>query len=329
MSINLHGRNVLSVEALDPGELRFLVQLAGDLKVAKRCGSERQQLFQKSLAFLHGRELPFLRAAFELAAHDQGAHVICIGPEQYAKAAPGEIRQMAGMLGRIFDAIECCGLADDVMAALAERAGIPVYNALSRQCDPCQLVADFQTMREFTHKHLSDLTLSVVGNGRVSDARTLAIGAAKVGMDFRLVSPKDLWPDHQFVDSVKAEAWKNGGKFAVLEDVGAGVLDADFIYASRWVSHEEEDTRNDRAVALLTPFGVRMATLEATGNPHCKFMRFVPDFIGHHAHKSASEETGSPDASRNVLESKASIVLDQAENRIHATKAILVATLAH
>ncbi|AHK47162.1 ornithine carbamoyltransferase (plasmid) [Ensifer adhaerens OV14] len=328
MSINLHGRNVLSVDTLAPGELRFLVQLASDLKVAKRSGSERKQLCNRSLAFMYERNLPFVRAAFEVAACDQGARVICIGPDQFAREPSSEIRQMAGMLGRIFDAIECCGLSHDIMTAVAERAGIPVYNVLSQQCDPCQVVADFQTMREFTHKHLSDVTLSVIGNGRVSGARSLAIGAAKVGMDFRLVSPKELWPDQQFIDRAKAEAWKNGGKFAVLEDIAAGVLDADFVYASRWFSHDEENARADRAVQLLTPFGVRMATLEATGNPHSKFMRFVPDFVCHQTRKSGGDETGSPDASQNVLESKASIVLDQAENRMHATKAILVATLA-
>ncbi|NOV21035.1 ornithine carbamoyltransferase [Ensifer adhaerens] len=328
MSINLHGRNVLSVDTLAPGELRFLVQLASDLKVAKRSGSERKQLCNRSLAFLYEQDLPFVRAALEVAACDQGAHVICIGQDQCAKGTPSEIRQMAGMLGRIFDAIECCGLSIDIMTAVAGQAGIPVHNALSQQCDPCQLVADFQTMREFTHKHLSDVTLSVVGNGSVSAARSLAIGAAKVGMDFRLVSPKELWPDQQFIDRAKAEAWKNGGKFTVLEDIAVGVLDADFVYASRWFSHEEDIARNDRAVQLLTPFGVRMATLEATGNPHCKFMRFVPNFVCHQTRKPGADETGSPDASKNVVEAKASIVLDQAENRMHATKAILVATLA-
>ncbi|NVD41934.1 hypothetical protein HT585_23995 [Ensifer sp. HO-A22] len=201
MSINLHGRSVLSVEVLDPGELRFPVQMGGDLKVANRSGSERPHLFQNRLAFLHGHELPFIRAAFELAAHDQGAHVVGIGPDQSANAAPDEIRQMAALFGRIFDAIVCCGLADDLMTALAQRAGIPLFNALSQQYDPCQLVADFQTMRELTHKHLSDLALAVVGNGRLGGARTLAIGAAKVGMNFRLVSPKELWPDQQFMDA--------------------------------------------------------------------------------------------------------------------------------
>lgn len=329
MSINLHGRNVLSVDALTPGELRFLVQLASDLKVAKRSGSEHKQLRNKNLAFIYQLEMPFLRASFEVAAHDQGAHVTCLGPDLYAGDPPGEIRQMAGMLGRIFDAIECCGLAGEALAAFAEQAGIPVYSGLSQEGDPCQVVADFQTMREFTHKHLSDVTLSVVGNGRASGARSLAMGAAKVGMDFRLVSPKELWPDQPFIDRAKAEGWKNGGKFAVFEDIAAGVLDADFVYAGRWFCHDDGSAHIEQCIKLLTPFGVRMATLEATGNPHVKLMQFAPAFVGHGEKqaKPAVRADAAP-ASRNVLESKASIILDQAENRMHATKAILLATLA-
>lgn len=330
MSINLHGRNVLSVDALSSNDLRFLLQLASDLKVAKRSGNESKQLHDKSLAFIYEREFPFLRAAFEVAAHDQGAHVTCLGPSQYAGGTVSETRIVAGMLGRIFDAIECCGLAHSVVACVAEQAGIPVYNALSQECDPCQVVADFQTMREFTHKHLSDVTLSVVGNGRASGARSLATGAAKIGMDFRLVSPKELWPDQPFVDRVKAEAWKNGGRFTVMEDIAAGVLDADFVYASRWFSHDEDAARIDQDIKLLTPFGVRMATLEASGNPHTKFMHFVPDFVHEGNQKSRPElnVSGSPEASQNVLEARSSVIFGQAENRMHATKAILVATLA-
>lgn len=330
MSINLLGRNLLSVDALTPGELRFLVQLASDLKAAKRSGSEHKQLRNKNLAFFYEHEMPLLRAAFEVAAHDQGAHVTCFGPGQYAGETVGEIRQMAGMLGRIFDAIECCGLAGEAIATIAEHAGIPVYNGVSQEGDPCQVLADFQTMREFTHKHLSDVTLAVIGNASASGARSLAVGAAKVGMDFRLIAPKELWPDQQFIDKAKAEGWKNGGKFAVLEDIAAGVLDADFIYASRWFSHNDDDAHVEACIKLLTPFGVRMATLEAAGNPHAKFMHFVPAFVRHDKkQRRTAVEADAPQASGDVLQSKASVVLDQTENRMHATKAVLLATLAH
>lgn len=329
MSINLHGRNVLSVDALTPSELRFLVQMAADLKVAKRSGCEHQQLRNKNLAFIFQHEMPILRALFEVAAHDQGAHVTCLGPDQYAGQTVGEIREMAGMLGRLFDAIECCGLDSQTIAAFAEQAGIPVYNGLSPEDDPCQLVADFQTMREFTHKHLSDVTLSVVGNGRASSSRSLAMGAAKVGMDFRLVSPKELWPDQPFIDRVKAEGWRNGGKFAVFEDIAAGVLDADFVYAGRWFCHDDDSAHIEPCINLLTPFGVRMATLEATSNPHVKLMQFAPAVVGHGERQvMPAVRADAARVSRNVLESKASIIFDQAENRMHATKAILLATLA-
>lgn len=329
MSINLHGRNILSLEALTPAELRFLVQLASDLKAAKRSGSEHRQLYNRNLALIFQDEMPFLRASFEVAAHDQGAHVTCLALHDYGRETVDEIRKMAGMLGRMFDAIQCCGLAGETTAAFAEQAGVPVYSGQSQEGDPCQVVADFQTMREFTHKHLSDVTLSVVGNGRASGARSLAMGAAKVGMDFRLVTPKDLWPDQPFIDRAKSEGWKNGGKFTVFEDIAGGVLDADFVYAGRWFCHDDGSAHIEHCITQLTPFSVRMATLEATGNPHVKFMQDVPDFVGRDDKRPGpADRTDAAPASRNVLESKASIILDQAENRMHATKAILLATLA-
>jgi ornithine carbamoyltransferase len=231
----------------------------------------------------------------------------------------------------MYDAIEFRGFSQQDVEQLAAYAGVPVYNGLTDSSHPTQVLADFMTMREFTHKHLSDIKLAFLGDGRDNVALSLAIGAAKMGMDFRLISPKALWPQPEFRDHVRALAMANHGTFQLLEDVGSGVLGADFIYTDVWLSMGEEESAWAERIRMLSPYAVTADVMQATENRHAKFMHCLPAF--HNAETEVGAATqkqfgiASMEVTEEVFESSASIVFDQAENRMHSIKAILVATI--
>lgn len=331
MPINLHGRSVLSLDDLSSNEIRFLLRMAAELKAAKLGGYEKLRLTRKNIALIFEKDSTRTRSGFEVAAYDQGAHVTYLGPSGSHIGHKESVKDTARVLGRMYDAIEFRGFEQSAVEELARYSGVPVYNGLTDIWHPTQVLADFMTMREFTHKHLSDVALAFVGDGQDNVAISLAIGAAKVGIDFRLVSPKSLWPDRPFLDHVKAETAKAGAKFTLTDNVAAGVKGADFVYTDVWLSMGEDESTWKERIDLLSPFRVTREVMEATGNPYSKFMHCLPAFhdTGTEVGRQIAEKYGMEcmEVTDEVFESEASIVFDQAENRMHSIKALLVATI--
>ena len=331
MPINLHGRSVLSLDDLSPDEIRFLLRMAAELKSAKLGGYEVPGLVRKNIALIFEKDSTRTRSGFEVAAYDQGAHVTYLGPSGSHIGHKESVKDTARVLGRMYDAIEFRGFAQSAVEELARYSGVPVYNGLTDVWHPTQVIADFMTMREFTHKHLSDMALAFVGDGSDNVALSLAVGAAKVGIDFRLVSPRKLWPKQAFVEHVNAEAAKAGGRFELTSDIATGVKGADFVYTDVWLSMGEDESAWKERIDLLSPFRVTREVMEATGNPYSKFMHCLPAF--HDADtevgRQITEKYGIDcmEVTDEVFESRASIVFDQAENRMHSIKALLIATI--
>jgi ornithine carbamoyltransferase len=333
MPVNLRGRSVLTLDDFTPQEIRFLLRLSVDLKSAKLAGTEQPRLKGRNIALIFEKDSTRTRTGFEVAAYDQGAHVTYLGPTGSQIGHKESMKDTARVLGRVYDAIEYRGFGQKIAEELARHAGVPVYNGLTDESHPTQTLADFMTMREFTHKHLSDLAVTFLGDGRNNVARSLAVGAAKVGIDMRIAAPNSLWPDRAFLDHLAATAAANGGKFRLFEDPEEAVAGADFLYTDVWVSMGEPDSIWAERIKLLTPYRVTAALLQATGNPFAKFMHCLPAF--HNTETEVGAEIAkkfgidSMEVTEEVFESPASIVFDQAENRMHTIKAILVATLGN
>ncbi|MFU0504670.1 ornithine carbamoyltransferase [Pseudaminobacter sp. NGMCC 1.201702] len=331
MPVNLHGRNVLTLDDFSGAEIRYLLRLAADLKAANRSGTEMPRLTAKNIALIFEKDSTRTRTGFEVAAYDQGAHVTYIGPSGSHIGHKESMKDTARVLGRIYDAIEYRGFTQHQVELLAAYAGVPVYNGLTDLDHPTQILADFMTMREFTHKHLSDMTVAFVGEGKDNVAQSLAIGAAKVGIDMRIASPRGLWPEQDFCTHVKALAQRNDGQFRIDTDVDACVKGADFIYTDVWLSMGEDESAWGDRINLLTPYRVTRKLMASTGNPYTKFMHCLPAF--HDAETEIGQLVASEygidcmEVEDAVFESEASIVFDQAENRMHTIKAILVATI--
>ncbi len=331
MPMNLRGRSILTLEELSPTEIRFLLQLAADLKAAKRVGTEQPQLLKKNIALIFEKDSTRTRTGFEVAAFDQGAHVTYLGPAGSHIGHKESMKDTARVLGRMYDAIEYRGFGQSIADELAKYAGVPVYNGLTNEAHPTQVLADFMTMREFTHKHLSDCTLAFLGDGRDNVAHTLAIGAAKVGINMRIAAPRSLWPDDAFVAEVNAQGKLTGGNLTVTENVYDAVKGSDFIYTDVWLSMGEDESAWKKRIDALTPYRVTRDVMAASGNAYVKFMHCLPAFHNADTEVGADIKTrfgiDCMEVTEEVFESAASIVFDQAENRMHTIKAILVATI--
>ncbi len=331
MPINLCGRSVLALDDLSPSEIRFLLQLAKELKAAKAAGVERPRLQRKNIALIFEKDSTRTRTGFEVAAYDQGAHVTFLGPGGSHIGHKETMKDTARVLGRMYDAIEYRGFGQAIVEELAQFAGVPVYNGLTDQSHPTQVLADFMTMREFTHKHLSDLVLTFLGDGRDNVALSLAVGAAKVGMDMRIASPRALWPEPDFVAHFKDIAKATGAKLTVTESIADAARGADFLYTDVWLSMGEDEAEWGQRIDALTPYRVTSAIMAATGNPYTKFMHCLPAF--HNAETGVGADIlkrfgiDCMEVTEEVFESSASVVFEQAENRMHSIKAILVATI--
>jgi len=332
MSINLRGRSLLTLDDYSPADIRFLLKLAGELKAAKLAGTEKQRLAGRNIALIFEKDSTRTRTGFEVAAYDQGAHVTYLGPSGSQIGHKESMKDTARVLGRVYDAIEYRGFGQNIAEQLAAYAGVPVYNGLTDETHPTQTLGDFMTMREFTHKHLSGLAVTFLGDGRNNVARSLAVGAAKVGIDMRIAAPRSLWPDEPFVAHLRALGQETGAKLTITEDVGQAVRDADFLYTDVWLSMGEDEAAWPQRIRELLPYRVTRDVMAATGNPHTKFMHCLPAF--HNAETDVSADIARRfgidcmEVTDDVFESPASIVFDQAENRMHTIKAILVATLA-
>ncbi len=333
MPVNLHGRSVLTLDDFSPAEIRFLLQLASELKAAKTAGTEQPRLVRKNIALIFEKDSTRTRTGFEVAAYDQGAHVTFLGPSGSHIGHKETMKDTARVLGRMYDAIEYRGFGQPIVEQLAKYAGVPVYNGLTDQSHPTQILADFMTMREFTHKHLSDMVLTFLGDGRDNVALSLAIGAAKVGMEMRIASPRSLWPEPEFIHHFKDIAKDTGGKLTVTESVEDAAKGTDFVYTDVWLSMGEDESEWGQRIELLKPYAVTSDVMSATGNPYAKFMHCLPAF--HNTDTTVGADIfkrfgiDCMEVTEAVFESLASIVFDQAENRMHSIKAILVATLGN
>src|SRR6476620_5836961 len=329
---NLRNRSFLKEIDFEPSELRFLLELSAALKTAKYSGTEVRRLGGKEIALIFEKTSTRTRSAFEVACFDQGAHVTYLDPTGSQLGHKESIADTARVLGRMYDAIEFRGSAQDDVEELARFAGVPVYNGLTNEWHPTQMLADFLTMHEASHKPYDELTYAFVGDCRYNMGRSLLVMGALMGADVRLAGPDGLQPPADVVTTAKEIAERTGARITVTADAGEAVAGADFIHTDVWVSMGEAKDVWVERVKLLRPFQVNRSLLDATGKKNAKFMHCLPAFHDTNTVVGSDimEKTDMPDGlevTNEVFESPASIVFDQAENRLHTIKAILVATL--
>ena len=331
MPQNLHGRSFLKLLDFTPAEIRSLLHLARDLKAAKRAGTEVPRLTGKNIALIFEKDSTRTRSGFEVAAYDQGAHVTYIGPSGSHIGHKETMKDTARVLGRFYDAIEYRGFKQADAEVLAQFSGVPVYNGLTDEFHPTQVLADFLTMQEYTHKHLSDVSFCFLGDTGGNMAASLLVGAAQIGMDIRLCGPQALWADPDLVTRCRKLAETTGARITQTEKLAEGVQGCDYIYTDVWVSMGEPEAVWADRIALLSAFAVTQKVMDLTGNPYAKFMHCLPAFhnrdteVGEAIFKSHG--LSSLEVTDEVFESAASVVFDLAENRLHTIKAVLVATL--
>ena len=331
MPKNLTGRSFLKLLDFTPDEIRFLLRLAANLKVAKASGTERPLLTGKNIALIFEKDSTRTRSAFEVAAHDQGAHVSYIGPSGSHIGHKETLKDTARVLGRFYNAIEYRGFKQSDAEVLAQWSGVPVYNGLTDEFHPTQVLADFLTMQEYTHKHLSDIAFCFMGDTSGNMAASLLVGAALIGMDIRLCGPQSLWPDAELVTQCRALAETTGARITQTDKLAEGADGCDYIYTDVWVSMGEADSVWANRIALLSPYAVTQAVMDLTGNPYTKFLHCLPAF--HSRDTEMGEQIfqkygiDSMEVTDQVFESRASVVFNQAENRLHTIKAVLVATM--
>jgi len=331
MSYNLRNRHFLTLMDFSPKEIQYLLDLSTDLKKAKYTGTEQPRLKGKNIALIFEKDSTRTRCAFEVAAFDQGAHVTYLGPSGSQFGNKESVKDSARVLGRMYDGIEYRGYGQEIVNALAQFSGVPVWNGLTNEDHPTQVLADFMTISEHIHKPLNEVIFVFAGDGRNNVANGLMIGAAKMGMDFRIVSPKKLFPQKQLLDQCKQIAKETGGKITVTDDIEKGVKSADVIYTDVWVSMGEPDSVWTERISLLKPYQVNSAMMKMTGNPETIFMHCLPAFHGLDTKigKEIHAKFGIPEmeVTDEVFESPQSVVFDEAENRMHTIKAVMVATL--
>jgi ornithine carbamoyltransferase len=331
MAFNLRNRSFVKLLDFTPKEIQFLLDLSADLKAAKYAGTEQQKLKGKNIVLLFEKDSTRTRCAFEVAAYDQGAQITYLGPAGSQMGKKESMEDTARVLGRMYDGIEYRGYAQEIVETLAKHSGVPVWNGLTTEFHPTQILADFMTMREHSDKPLNKVTFAYLGDARNNMGNSLMVGAAKMGMDFRAVAPKACWPSDELYNQCLQIAKETGAKITRTENVAEGVKSCDFLYTDVWVSMGEPESVWADRINLLKPYQVNKKAMELTGNPNCKFMHCLPAF---HNRKTAVGEDiyqkfglEAMEVTEDVFESDASIVFDEAENRMHTIKAVMVATL--
>ena len=331
MAFNLRNRNFLKELDFTPQEMGFLLNLAIDLKKAKYAGTEHQKLKGKNIALIFEKASTRTRCAFETAAYDQGANVTYLGPEGSHIGKKETMKDTARVLGRMYDGIEYRGFGQKIVEELAEYAGVPVWNGLTNEFHPTQILADFMTMIEHSDKPLNQVAFVYCGDARNNMGNSLMVGAAKMGMDFRAFAPKKFWPEENLVKICKEIAKSTGAKITLSEKLSEAVKGVDFVYADVWVSMGESKEAWDERIKLMLPYQVNAKLMKATGTPGVKFMHCLPAFhnkdteVGLDIYKKYKLD--GLEVTEEVFESEASIVFDEAENRLHTIKAVMVATL--
>ena len=331
MVVNLRGRSFLKLEDYTAEKIHSLLELSRSLKAAKQAGKERARLQGKNIALIFEKTSTRTRCAFEVAAYDQGAHVTYLGPSGSQIGHKESMKDTARVLGRMYDGIEYRGFGQVRVEELAEHAGVPVWNGLTDEFHPTQAIGDFMTMAEHVDKQLGEIALCYLGDTRNNVANSLLVGGSKLGMDVRLAGPKSLWPEEDLVAQAAAAAEASGGSVLLTESVEEGVRGADFLYTDVWLSMGEAESKWAERIELLKPYQVNERMLALTGNPAVKCLHCLPAF--HNRETKVGEEIfqkfglDGMEMTEAVFESEHSIVFDQAENRMHTIKAILVATL--
>lgn len=330
MTINLRNRNFLKLLDFTAAEIRFLLELARELKAAKQAGTEEPRLQGRNIALIFEKTSTRTRCAFEVAAYDQGAHVTYLGPTGTQIGVKETMKDTARVLARMYDGIEYRGFDQATVEELG-RCGVPVWNGLTGEYHPTQVLADLLTMQEHSRKPLQEVALCYLGDARGNMGDSLLVGAAKTGMDFRIAAPRVLQPDTALVNACREIAGESGARLTLTEDIAGAVRGADFLYTDVWVSMGEPDSVWEERIRLLAPYQVNSEVLAMTGNPAVKFMHCLPAFhnrdtqIGAEIFRKYGLE--AMEVTEAVFESEASIVFDQAENRLHTIKAVMVATL--
>ncbi len=332
MAFNLRNRNFLKLLDFTPREIQHFIDMAIELKKAKYNGYETPRLKGKNIALIFEKASTRTRCAFETAAFDQGGQVSYIGPTGSQIGHKESMKDTARVLGRMYDGIEYRGFGQDIVEELGEFAGVPVWNGLTTEFHPTQILADLMTMLEHGRgKQLHEMRFAYLGDARNNMGNSLMVGAAKMGMDIRLIAPKAFWPEDALVTQCREIAEQTGARITLTEDVQEGVKDCDFLYTDVWVSMGESKEAWDERVAMMKPYQVNMDVVKATGNPHVKFMHCLPAFHNNETTVGAEIEQKyglkGLEVTEDVFESDCSIVFDEAENRLHTIKAVMVATL--
>ncbi len=331
MAYNLKNRNFLKLLDFSPEEIRFLLDLGISLKKAKYSGTETPRLKGKSIALIFEKSSTRTRCAFEVAAFEQGAHVTYLGPSGSQIGHKESMKDTARVLGRMYDGIEYRGFGQSVVEELAQYAGVPVWNGLTTEFHPTQILADFMTMLEHSEKPLNKISFAYLGDARNNMGNSLMVGAAKMGMDFRAVAPLECQPDEALVMKCREIAGQTGARITLTANVDEGVKGVDFLYTDVWVSMGEPAEVWDERIKLLKPYQVNRDVLNKTGNKKVKFLHCLPAF--HNRETKMGEEIyqkyglDAMEVTDDVFESEHSIVFDEAENRLHTIKAVMVATL--
>jgi ornithine carbamoyltransferase len=329
--IDLRGKHLLKLADLTPEEITYLIDLATELKAAKEEGREEQQLVGKTIALIFEKDSTRTRCAFEVAAYDQGAHVTFIGPSGSHMGQKETVKDTARVLGRMYDAIEYRGFAQETVEELARWAGVPVYNGLTDEWHPTQTLADFLTFREHIPKPLGEVAFCYLGDAGFNMGNSYLVDGAKLGMDVRIAGPKSLWPRDEVLELAQSVADETGAQITITEEVAEAVRSADVLLTDVWVSMGEPGEAWGERIDLLRPYQVNAEMMALTGNPDVKFMHCLPAFhnTGTQVGKEIFEKFGieSLEVSEEVFESAASLVFDEAENRMHTIKAVMVATL--
>jgi ornithine carbamoyltransferase len=332
MPVNLRNRDFATLTDFEPSEIRYLLSLAKDLKAAKYGHYEKPQLVGKNIALIFEKTSTRTRCAFEVAAHDQGAEVTYLGPHDSQIGHKESMKDTARVLSRFYDAIEFRGAGQEIVDALVKFSDVPIYNGLTNEMHPTQFLADALTMIEHVDKPASQIAFCYIGDCRFNTADTLLIGGAQLGMDVRLCGPQSLWPATSVVNCAKSIAEETGARINLTQDPEVAVKGVDYIHTDVWVSMGEPEAVWGERIELLMPYQVNRHLMELSGNPAVKFMHCLPAFhsreteIGEHIYQTFGIE--AMEVTDEVFESKASIVFDQAENRMHTIKSILVATMA-
>ncbi len=329
--VNLKNRSFLKLLDYTPEEIQYLLDFSASLKADKKAGRERKTLVGKNIALIFEKTSTRTRCAFETAAYDQGAHVTYLGPSGSQIGVKESMKDTARVLGRMYDGIEYRGFEQKTVEELAEYAGVPVWNGLTNEFHPTQILADFLTMMEHSSKPLSGISFAYLGDARFNMGNSLLVGGAKMGMDVRIVAPKALQPAAGLVEQCRRIAAETGALITITDDVNLGVKGCDFLYTDVWVSMGEPDEVWKERIDILKPYQVNASLMKRTGNPACRFMHCLPAY--HNTETRVGREVyekfglNGVEVTEEVFESPASIVFDEAENRHHTIKAVMVATL--